>query len=248
VRHLDEDERVWVQYEEPEAPAWAEAHLAECQACRDRQTELREALGLAALALDEGFEPPADYEQRVWRRLEPRLVRARRSRWLPARLPAWAALAAALLLAFLVGRYAAPPAPSAAPLSAPVRERILLVAVGAHLERSRLVLMELSNADPNTPVDISAERRSAQALLSANRLYRRAAQRSGEPLVAGVLDELERVLIDVAHRPDEPGPGELLELQERIAARGLILKVRVLDDSLRAREKAPAPPGRQRVS
>ena len=250
MRHLNEDERVWVQYGEEGAPEWAEAHLAECQACCDRQAELREALGLAAQSLDAGLEPPGDYEQSVWGRLEPRLVCARRTRRLPATLPTWGALAAALLLALLVGRYGVPAVqvPTPAPLSAPVRERILLVAVGDHLERSRLVLMELSNADPDAPADISAERRSARALLSANRLYRQAAQRSGEPVVAGVLDELERVLIDVAHRPDELAPGELLELQERIAARGLILKVRVLDDSLRAREKAPAPPGRGRVS
>lgn len=252
MTHLSEDDLVLVRYGERGAPDWAEEHLRECAECRALEAELRQALELGAQALEGGPEPSADYEERVWARLEPRLVEARRPRLLPSHWRAWGALAAALLVAFLLGRYGqtpvpAPPAP-ASPLSGPVRERILLVAVGAHLERSRLVLMELSNADPQASADISSERRSARTLLGDNRLYRQAAQRSGEPALAGVLDELERVLIDVAHRPDELPPAELGELQRRIAERGLLLKVRVLDDALKARQKAPAPAARSRVS
>lgn len=248
MSHLGEDELALWHYGERGAPERAEAHLAECADCRRRLLELREALALADQALAGGAEPGPDYEERLWERLAPRLAAARRPRLLPTTLYAWGALAAALLLAFLIGRFLQPSPPVAVALSQPVRERILLVAVGEHLERSRMVLMELSNADPGAPADIRSERRSAEALLSANRLYRQAAQRSGEPGVAGVLEELERVLMDVAHQGDELSPGELLELQRRIAERGLLLKVRVLDDRLHAREKAAAPPRPGRVS
>jgi hypothetical protein len=121
-----------------------------------------------------------------------------------------------------------------------VRERILLVAVGDHLERSQVVLLELLNADPKDPVDVSAERRSAEDLLPANRLYRQAAVRTGEPGVARVLEELERVLVEVANGPSELGPEETLALRRRIESQGVLFKVRVIGSQIRERQKQAA--------
>ena len=56
-----------------------------------------------------------------------------------------------------------------------VRERVLLVAVGDHLERSQMVLIELANAGAHTGVDISYEQKAAEDLLESNRLYRQTA-------------------------------------------------------------------------
>ena len=92
------------------------------------------------------------------------------------KLTGLAALAAALVVAFLLGQRFPAPAP---PISAEVRERILLVAVGNHLERSQMILVELANAPTDVPLDVSAERASADVLVSANRLYRQTALRSG---------------------------------------------------------------------
>ena len=52
-------------------------------------------------------------------------------------------------------------------------------------------------------VNISAERRRAEDLLEENRLYRQTALKEGDAALANVLDELERVLLDVAHSPQE---------------------------------------------
>jgi anti-sigma factor RsiW len=67
-------------------------------------------------------------------------------------------------------------------------------AVGDHLERSQMVLVELAHADTSGELDISAERQLADDLVASNRLYRQTAQQMGHANVAGLLDELERVL------------------------------------------------------
>ena len=59
--------------------------------------------------------------------------------------------------------------------------------------------------------------------------------------MANVLDELEPVLLEIAHSPSNLTPAELERLRKHIEARGLLLKVRVLDSSVRQREKAIAP-------
>jgi hypothetical protein len=159
-----------------------------------------------------------------------------------------AAAAAALLLAFLLGRHWAPAPPPPA-VEARASERILLVAVGDHLERSQMLLVELANAPSGqAPVDIAFEQEKAIELVGANRLYRQAAARSGEPGVAGVLDELERLLVEVAHGPATLDGEAMARLQRRIESRGLLFKVRVLESRVRSREKQEAPPPARAVS
>jgi hypothetical protein len=151
------------------------------------------------------------------------------------------ALAASLVVAFLVGRRF-PDTPSQ-PLTPAVRERILLVAIGDHLERSQMVLVELANAPTDGPLDVSAERASANDLVSANRLYRQTAARSGETALVSMLEELERVLVEVAAGPERLSPASLGELQRRIESRGLLFKIRVVGSQVREREKAKPPSG-----
>ncbi len=145
-------------------------------------------------------------------------------------------LAASLALAFLLGRHWPHEAP--APVSAAARERILLVAVGDHLERSEMLLVELVHAgDDGRPVDISAQQQWAEDLLGANRLYRQTVMRAGEPGVASVLDELERLLVEVAHRPSSLSPSDLEGIRHRIESRGLLFRVRVIETQMREKEK-----------
>ena len=154
------------------------------------------------------------------------------------RVVGFAALAAALVLAFLLGRrFPAEPQP----LSAEVRERVLLVAVGEHLERSQMVLVELANAPAGEVLNVSAQRAVADELVTSGRLYREAAVRSGDPALAAVLEELERVLVEVAAGPDALQPADLEKLQQRIESRGLLFRVRVIGIAgPRAGEGAPA--------
>jgi hypothetical protein len=118
------------------------------------------------------------------------------------------------------------------------RDRILLVAVGDHLEKSQMVLMELVNAAPeNGHVDIASEQQRAEDLLNSNRLYRMTAQEVGDRKLANVLDELERMLVQIAHEPAKVNSEELKDLQRRIEAQGLLFKVRVVGANIRDQKK-----------
>jgi hypothetical protein len=127
-----------------------------------------------------------------------------------------------------------------------VRERVLLVAVGDHLDRSQMVLAELSNApDGKGKIDISSEQQIAQDLIDDNRLYRQTARSTGDTAVASVLDDLERVLVEVANSPSEVTPEQFDQLRQEIRDRGLVFKVRVIGSQVQQRERQEAFIGRR---
>lgn len=239
--HPSDDDLVLHYYAEGGEPAVG-AHLQACAECRRTYDELARTLAVVTDA--DVPERGPEYGRAVWQRLQPQLRRVRPARPVLRRLAPFAALAASLVFAFVLGRVSreGEVRPAHAPIPAPVRERILLVAVGEHLERSQLVLLELENASGNGTVDISNERQLAERLVPANRLYRQAAQRAGEPAVAGVLDELERVLIQVAMSPDAMPSGDFAELRRRMEAQGIVFKVRVLSSRMRERGRPSAAP------
>src|SRR5262249_8882829 len=225
MNHPTEEHLIAYREGEPADREKIAGHLRECEACR-RELDRIEAV-LQALSDFPVPDPGEDYERRVWQALAPKLPE-KRARWWqvwlePRRLVTAGALAVMVLGAFVLGRFTKHPEP-AAPMATveQVRERILVVAVGDHLGKSEMMLVELANADPkdrkNKLVNISSEQRRAGDLLEENRLYRQSAQQQGDAALASMLDELERVLVDVAHSPGEITPAQLESLQKRIEA------------------------------
>ena len=142
--------------------------------------------------------------------------------------------AALLVMAFLAGRFFPwSPRPEPVASDALVRERVLKAAVADYLERSQVVLVELSNANPKGVLDITDEQERAADLVTENRLYRQTAARTGDSAVAGVLEELERVLLEIAHAPSQISPGELETLRGQLDADGILFKIRVLGSNVR---------------
>ena len=84
-------------------------------------------------------------------------------------------------------------------------------------------------------INISAEQKRAEDLVEENRLYRQSAWEEGDTAMASTLDELERVLLDIANSPDEVTPAQFDSIQKRIESHGILLKVRVVKDGLRDR-------------
>jgi len=246
MTHLTEDDCVLHYYGEAGDMKSADAHLAECESCRRTFEELSKAL--RAVTGADAPERSESYGAEVWARIQPRLDAPETQPW-PRRLAGlftWprlataGALATLLMAAFVAGRHwappAAPPVPvraAATPAPTAVRERILLIAVGEHLDRSQMVLAELSNLDTAGPVDISAERDWARDLVASNRLYRQTAARDGKTAVAGVLDELERVLVDIANGPATASPADLERLRDRLETQGLAFRVKVLGSQIK---------------
>jgi hypothetical protein len=100
----------------------------------------------------------------------------------------------------------------------------------------------LANADPKGKLDISFERERAADLVSESRLYRQTAEHTGDTAVSGTLEELDRVLLDIAHGPSEVSPAELENLRQRLKAEGILFKIRVLGSKVRTPEGKDAPP------
>ncbi|MGB2898731.1 MAG: hypothetical protein WBB89_05655 [Candidatus Acidiferrum sp.] len=231
-----------------EQRATISTHLAACHECRE-ELERIEAV-LAALDTLPVPDPGADYGRRVWQQIAPRLPERPQAWWQawfqPRRLAAAGAIAALVVAAFLVGRITRRDTrPDNIASTEQVRERILIVAVGEHLGHSERMLVELSNAAPSNPrqkeVNISAEQRRAEDLLQENRLYRQTALQEGDTGLADTLDELERVLLDVAHSPEEVTPKQLEAIRQKIEARGILFKVRVVGKELQQRQEAARP-------
>jgi hypothetical protein len=263
MKHPKEKELIAYHDGEAAGREGISTHVADCPECRAELDRI-DAL-LAAIENIPVPEPGEDYGQRVWQQISPRLPEKRKHWWdflltqpkpfhwlEPRRWVAAGAIAALVLAAFIAGRLTKRSISPVVPTStdqAKVRERILLMAVGEHLGRSEMVLVELANAGPQSPaqkqVNISGEQRRAEDLLEENRLYRQTALEENDPALASVLDELERVLLDVAHSPQEVTPTQLETIRQRIESRGILFKVRVVGKELQERGESgnvPAQP------
>ena len=248
MNHMTEEELIAYREGVAAQRAVIAEHLAACEECR-AELERIEAV-LAALDTLPVPHPGDNYGRHVWQQIAPRLP-GRPGRWWqewfePKRLGTLAAVAALLLIAFFAGRITKRgPTDVDVANRDQIRERILVVAVGDHLGRSERMLVELSNAAPLDPaqkqVNISAEQSRAEDLLGENRLYRQTALQEGDAALASVLDELERVLLDVAHSPEEVTPAQLEKIRQKIEARGILFKVRVVGRELQERQKATTP-------
>lgn len=248
MNHLSEEELTMHAYGDAENGARVAEHLAECAACATEFARLEKVMAMMQRPVPERSE---DYGEAVWRQVRAQLPEHEypRSMWglaewlAPQRLVMAGALAAVIVAAFLIGRFTKTPEPG--PVVATqqqVRERIVLVAVGKHLDRSQMVLVELMHSEPgkNGKFNLAEEQEQARDLVDANRLYKQSAARMGDANVTGVLDDLERVLVEVANGPTEMNQAELAKLQEEIQSQGILLKVRVMGAKVKQESKRPA--------
>jgi hypothetical protein len=276
TRHINDDELTLYYYGEGRYRTdrrWSrrprrlvEQHLETCARCA---AQYRELVGtLAMIAAPEAPARGDQYGLEVWQRIRHQLPEqdgswfARSFRW--NRVAVAGAAAALALAAFIAGRTSRqPPGTGASPLAttatatrpsdAPAmtaagtdgRQRILLTSVADHLDRSERMLTDIMNAPDG---DISTEKGWAEDLLTSSRLYRQDAVDAGEQSVAGVLDALERSLIEIVHSPSKISASDLEQIRRRIDAAALLFKVRVMSDELRQREDAPAAVSRPRTS
>jgi hypothetical protein len=243
MRHLTEDELVLHHFGET-AGSPAGAHFAGCAECRARLDGIASDLALFdRLPVPERGET---YGREVWQKLRRRLAEEAAPRRAAFAWRLWVlsgSLAALLAVAFLAGRLWPRPAGPASIVSSESRERVLLYAVADHLDRSQIALLEFLHSDGSSAEEASRERSFAEELVSANRLYRQTAANSGENGVAGVLDDLERVLLQIAHAPS---PEARQALQRRIESEGTLFKIRVVRSQLGKRQKAASPPASAR--
>ncbi len=159
MKHLSEEELIEHYYEESIRGAAAERHLKVCTACARSFAELRRDL--------DGVKPPAPptrgegYGEQVWQSIRGSLpiYETPKRTWTLAQIwkPLSLAAACALLIvaAFFAGRQwqrkqtpRVAVTPSVNGTTDPqVRQRVVIVVLGDHLDRSERLLVELNHAD-----------------------------------------------------------------------------------------------------
>jgi hypothetical protein len=238
MSHLSEEQIVLHYYGDAEDAPEVERHLAACAECQAEfarvQAMLRQIEPL------EVPEPPATFENKTWLNLRDRLPEKGgffRRLFGPQQKWVFAGVMALLLAAaFTAGRFWPRTEQQIAHKPEPANpQRVVLVAVGDHLERSQMLLVEIMNADSKGPIDFSSEQTEARDLLDNNHLYRVSAQQTGDPQVARLLDQLGRVLAEIANGPSEVSPGDLQQVRHMIQSEGLLFKVRVVGSEVNSR-------------
>ena len=229
-----DEELILHLYGEHEAPDEIERELAADAELSRRDEALRREL--RALDSLEAPEPRAGLEARMWARLSPSLAGPPRRLAVPTGWLGWAALGTAVLViafsGFMAGRslHEAPDERAVVEnlkaLPPAARDRVLQAALADHLDSSQRLLLEVANG----ATSLDEGRAGAETLLSANRLYRRAAEHSGQRRVAAVLAEIEPFLTQLA---DAPPSFDLRRSREQIASEDLLFKVRVTRNNLK---------------
>jgi hypothetical protein len=242
--HLSEEELILHYYGETDRAdeARVDAHLAECGDCQAAKAQLHRVLMLVETAAP--VEPRPGFERDVWARLEPQLD-SKTSAWRTFFwLPQWAlagGVAALVFVAFMAGRFSGGvPAANlveATPSLGLPADRVLHAAVGDHLDRTQLMLTELVNNDVDQADLFAGEQARATDLVAANRLIRQSAVQSGDAGIADVLEDLERVLQEIANAPADVTSNELSDLKSRITAQDLLFRVRVIASEMRNRTR-----------
>ena len=222
------------------------AHLRQCRECAtalEELTMIREAL---ASRPDVAAPPAADWSG-FMRRLDasvreipveagfsrPEIVTGRLKPASTYGLLAMAALLAIVTIGVVfVARGRSSYVPSPAEVAAGAGDATPVATTGLksvgeqHFERSKLVVLGLAAKEPaETPVaDWAYERELATSLLNDTRLYRLAAEERGLTSLAGVMRDLELVLLEtsMAENSDKAALGQI---QRLIRKRGLIEKM-----------------------
>jgi hypothetical protein len=221
------------------------AHLSSCSECRSALDELHVIREVLAARPDVCAPASGDWSP-FMARLNASLAEERKpivtvkttSRVPYARYLAIAALLALVTVSAVVAlrRPHVPATPAAtgaavvAPVSAPARDVAAFRAMTEeHFERSKLVVLGLATKSPEElkATDWAYERELASGLLNDTRLYRFAAEDRGLDKLAGVMRDLELVLLQTS-LTDEKDPASIQQIQRLIRRRDLIEKMDVV--------------------
>ena len=242
MNHLSEEQIVLHYYGDADGAAEIARHLSSCSDCRTAFARV-EAM-LRQIEPLEAPEPAPGFEEKTWLNLRDRLPEkggffrrlfAPQQKWVLSGV-----MALLLAAAFLAGRFWPRPQPPVPSDSAQVNpQRIVLVAVGDHLERSQMLLLEIMHNSETGPINFTAEQQLARDLLDDNHLYRVSAQKTGDPQVARLLDDLGRVLAEIANGPAEVSAGDLQRVRQTIQSEGLLFKVKVIESEVNSKARRP---------
>jgi hypothetical protein len=241
TNHLSDDELILHFYRETDRAdaSRVESHLASCEECQLAKTKLARVMAMVDAASP--VEAPDGFERIAWARLEPALEsNTRRTLKSFFWFPQWAfagGVAALLVAAFWAGRISGPTTPATNGVVAQVEpESVLQTAVSDHLDRTQMMLVELVNAETDHADVLMGEQKRAADLAAANRIMYQSALRSGDAQTVDILEDLERVLLEIANAPADVSSKEITDLQSRITSEDLLFRLRVIASEMRQRQ------------
>ncbi len=118
------------------------------------------------------------------------------------------------------------------------KQRVVLVVLTDHLDRTERLLVALEHADSSDHAENAQLQSEARELLASNRLYRTTATNAGDPALAGALDRLEGVLAEVANDPNLTA-ADLERVRNEMNTEGILFEIRVLRAQTPDRESGP---------
>jgi hypothetical protein len=238
MKHLNEENLIEHYYK---TDAGAQKHLARCAACAQDYAALQS--DLAAIAFPAPPDRDAAYGEHVWASISTSLPRleARKRSWLGIDLLRGLSYASAAVLllacAFFAGRQwehgrqpritAVQTPPKSQPAPRPP-ERVVVVVLSDHLDRSERLLVELKHADADSEEMITPLRDQARSLLAANKLCRRQAKKQDDPALTAALDRLDLLFNQLANQPGGLNAAAITRLQDQLNSDSLLFEVRVL--------------------
>lgn len=251
TEHLTEAELIDYGYGEGDRSA-IEGHLFACPECEKAYGALQ--LELAEMKFAEPPAHDAEYGQRVWERLEGRLIAypARKRSWLGIiraatgtagwwRVLSYAAACGVLVACGFAGgrlwdgwqaqiaanKHSTSPPVNTANTNQPPR-RVVVVVLSDHLDRSERLLVELKHVDADSTEMVSPLRDEAKSLLTANRICRKEVKEDDDPALGTALDHLDTLLAEMANEPGGLNKATIARLQDEMNKDGLLFEVRVL--------------------
>ena len=231
MNHLSEEEQMEMYYEESSEEA--KAHLKACRECAAEYAKFKRSLD--AIKPEEVPQRGPDYGDFVWQALRPQLIPYEKKAagwrgWSAWKFATAAAACLALLTAAFIGgriwEHRSTKQPEVAGNAEPQR-RVVLVVLTDHLDRTERLLVQLNHADPQDTAENAQLQSEARELLASNRLYRVSANKEGDPALAGALDRLERVLVEIANDPHLTA-ADLERVRNDMNTSGILFEVRVL--------------------
>ena len=121
--------------------------------------------------------------------------------------------------------------------AAPPKQRIVVVVLSDHLDRSERLLVELKHADADSEEMVSPLRDEARSLQAANRICREDAKKNDDPALTKALDRLDGVLAELANQPGGLNAAALARLQDEMKSDSLLFEVRVLRSRIPDRQR-----------
>jgi hypothetical protein len=248
MSHLTEEELIAHTFAEDDKDD-VEQHLAACAECAMNYAALRS--DLAEMEFAEVPVRDALHGKRVWESISGSLPAYEGRKWNWLRGGPWMGLsyaAACIALAtctFIGGRLwerreakivAGNHAPQKQQSVANPPQRVVVVVLSDHLDRSERLLMQLKHADAGNAKMLSPLRDEARNLLPANRICRQKLKHGDDPALATALDRLDHLLAELANQPGDLESTTITRLQDEMNADRLLFEVRVL----RTRPGAPA--------